>query len=250
MRIWLDGDRRTWTFIVAGFFSAMLAANEVPAAVLSAAVSLIVLWLAPRKTLIAYLPPALLVTAAFFATNWIAVQSLKPAQMHRSEGDNWYDYDGSYWKNRQGIDQGEKSAAVYSLPRAGRAPRHLFAHAHLVAESAGRRALATFAASGDLKLLHALGLGGNAVCLAFYIWWPGVDRNYGGNASGIPLGLLDGADVAHADVAGGRPPGHRRWSRGVGLMLLALSVVAASYPTWNPWSPPWIMNYLGYLGWL
>ena len=32
VRIWLDGDRRAWTFIVAGFFSAMLAANEVPAA--------------------------------------------------------------------------------------------------------------------------------------------------------------------------------------------------------------------------
>ena len=86
VRIWLDGDRRTWTFIVAGFFSAMLAANEIPAAALSAAVSLVVLWLAPRKTLIAYLPPALLVTAAFFGTNWIAVQSLKPAQMHRSAG--------------------------------------------------------------------------------------------------------------------------------------------------------------------
>ena len=115
VRIWLDGDRRTWTFIVAGFFSAMLAANEVPAAALSAVVSLVVLWLAPRKTLLAYLPPALLVTAAFFGTNWIAVQSLKPAQMHRSAGDNWYDYPGSYWSNRQGIDQGEKSPAVYSL---------------------------------------------------------------------------------------------------------------------------------------
>ena len=30
---------------------------------------------------------------------------------------------------------------------------------------------------------------------------------------------------------------HRRWSRGVGLVLLALSVLAASYPTWNAWTP-------------
>src|SRR5271166_3028654 len=71
VRIWFDGDRRTWTFIVAGFFSAMLAANEVPAGALAALASLVVLCLAPRKTLIAYLPPVLLVTAAFFGTNWI-----------------------------------------------------------------------------------------------------------------------------------------------------------------------------------
>ena len=41
---------------------------------------------------------------------------------------------------------------------------------------------------------------------------------------------------------------HRRWSRGVGLVLLALSALSASYPTWNPWSSPWLMNFLGYLG--
>ena len=44
--------------------------------------------------------------------------------------------------------------------------------------------------------------------------------------------------------------GHRRWSRGVGLLLLALSALSAAYPTWNAWTPPWIMNFLGYLGWL
>ena len=149
VRIWLDGDRRTWTFIVAGFFSAMLAANEVPAAALSAAVSVVVLWLAPRKTLIAYLPAALLVTAAFFGTNWIAVQSLKPAQMHRSEGDNWYDYRWFVLEKSPGDRSRREVGRRLFVPRAGRAPRHLFAHAHLVAEPARRRAVALFAASGD-----------------------------------------------------------------------------------------------------
>ena len=40
IRIWFDGDRRTWTFVIAGFFSAMLAANEIPAGLLSALVTL------------------------------------------------------------------------------------------------------------------------------------------------------------------------------------------------------------------
>ncbi len=76
--------------------------------------TLVVLRISPKKTLIAYLPPALLVTAAFFGTNWIAVHDLKPAQMHRSGNDNWYDYPGSYWNAKQGIDAGEKSTGVYA----------------------------------------------------------------------------------------------------------------------------------------
>ncbi len=253
VRIWLDGDRRSWTFIVAGFFSAMLAANEIPAALLSVAVSLIILWLAPRKTLIAYLPPALLVTAAFFATNWIAVQSLKPAQMHRSQGDNWYDYEASYWRNRQGIDQGEKSTAVYAL--------HMLVGHHGIFSLTPIWCLSLLGGGlwlvghhvpmvdqRRLKLFTLLALGVTLVCLAFYLWWPGVDHNYGGGASAFrwvfwmaPMWfmlMLPAADLLS----------QRRWSRGIGLVLLALSVLAASYPTWNPWTPPWIMNFLGYLG--
>ena len=216
VRIWFDGDRRAWTFIVAGFFSAMLVANEVPAGPLPRPVSLVIFCLAPRKTLIAYLPPALLVTAAFFATNWIAVQSLKPAQMHRSGDDNWYDYPNSYWNNRQGIDQRREVGRRLFAPRAGRAPRHFFAHARLVVEPAGRWAV-VISRRAAFEALRALALGVTLVCLAFYIWWPGVDHNYGGNASGFrwvfwmaPMWfmlMLPAADLLS----------HRRWSRGVGL---------------------------------
>jgi len=249
IRIWLDGDRRTWTFVVAGFFSAMLAANEVPAAAFSAAASAIILWLAPRKTLIAYLPPAMLVTAACFATNWIAVESLKPAQMHRSEGDNWYDYTNSYWRNRQGIDQGEKTASVYSF--------HVLAGHHGIVSltpiwllSLLGGGLWLFRGERRLRWCTLLALGVTLVCLVFYVAWPGVDRNYGGNASAFrwvfwmaPIWfmlMLPAADLLS----------HRRWSRSLALILLAFSVLSAAYPTWNPWSPPWIMNCLGYLGWL
>jgi hypothetical protein len=42
--------------------------------------------------------------------------------------------------------------------------------------------------------------------------------------------------------------GSRRWTRGLAMVLLAFSVLSASYPTWNPWTQPWIMDYLQYLG--
>jgi hypothetical protein len=34
-----------------------------------------------------------------------------------------------------------------------------------------------------------------------------------------------------------------------GLALLALSVMSATYPTWNPWTHPWIYHWMGYWGW-
>jgi hypothetical protein len=40
----------------------------------------------------------------------------------------------------------------------------------------------------------------------------------------------------------------RPWTRWVGLVLLALSALSASYPTWNPWTNPWLMVFWQYLG--
>jgi hypothetical protein len=39
----------------------------------------------------------------------------------------------------------------------------------------------------------------------------------------------------------------RRWTQALALALLAFSALSASYPTWNPWSNPWIMDYMKYL---
>jgi hypothetical protein len=261
VRIWFDGDRRTWTFIVAGFFSAMLAANEVPAALLSALVSLVVLYLAPKKTLIAYLPPALLVTAAFIGTNWIAVHDLKPVQMHREDGD-WYTFPGSYWNSKQGIDVGEKSAGVYAI-------NVLVGHHGVFSETPiwllfvfgtgiwvvlGRSPRLPLqgedVADQRLRLFALLALIVTLIGLGFYIRGSGVDRNYGGNASAFrwafwmaPLWLV--LMLPAADLMS-----RRSWSRGIALVLLAFSAMACFYPTWNPWSAPWIMNFVGYMGWL
>ena len=88
-----------------------------------------------------------------------------------------------------------------------------------------------------LRLFTLLGLAVTLIGLAFYIWWPGVDRNYGGNASAFrwafwmaPLWLV--LMLPAADLMS-----RRRWSRGVALVLLAFSALACNYPTWNPWSP-------------
>ncbi|HEX3727067.1 MAG TPA: hypothetical protein VHV08_12520, partial [Pirellulales bacterium] len=87
------------------------------------------------------------------------------------------------------------------------------------------------------------------VCLAFYISRPQMDRNYGGMTSGLrwmfwfaPLWLV--AMVPAADRLA-----VSRAGRGVALMLLTFSVLSASYPTWNPWTHPWLWHLFSYLGW-
>jgi hypothetical protein len=81
------------------------------------------------------------------------------------------------------------------------------------------------------------------VCLVFYLVRPEIDRNYGGVASGFrwmfwfaPLWLV--AMLPAADRVSAV-----RWQRAVALVLLAASVLSVSYPTWNPWTHPWIYDF-------
>ncbi len=88
------------------------------------------------------------------------------------------------------------------------------------------------------------------VCLVFYLMRPLADRNYGGMTAGFrwmfwfaPMWLL--AMLPAVDAIAGR-----KWLRYGALALLALSVLSASYPTWNPWTHPWLLNCLHHFGWI
>ena len=89
------------------------------------------------------------------------------------------------------------------------------------------------------------------VVYTFYLMQPPIHRNYGGMTSGLrwmfwfaPLWLV-------ATAAGGRLvcPGALAalaWRS----CCLGLSVLSASYPTWNPWTHPWILNFMLDRGWI
>ncbi|HUY91287.1 MAG TPA: hypothetical protein VMV10_21290 [Pirellulales bacterium] len=261
------GDRRLRWFALAGFFAAFTAANELPALAFFAAMTVGLLWKAPRGTMLAYLPAALLVAAASVGTNYLAHHSVLPAYAHRGKtnalaqrldphaGDNWYDYQyrrgekriiDSYWsklETRSPIDQGEPDRAVYAF--------------HVLIGHHGIFSLT------PIWLLSVLGVGilcfrrephwialgvligsVSAVCIAFYLLRPLEDRNYGGMNSGFrwvfwfaPLWLV--AMLPAADAAA-----THRWSRGLACLLLAFSVLSVTYPAWNPWVHPWILDFL------
>lgn len=355
VRIWFDGQRRLRYFVLAGLFAALMVANELPALALFAALSAALLWRAPRQTLLAYLPAAVIVVAAFFGTNWFAHGSLRPPYMSRQkivlwpveedfrkslagalkeaalkeageEGggraseqtvraaleklgpdalqravvrsgwekvataiddalsrtttspvgdaagraitravqeadqnadrpDNWYDYafdrngrfGESYWRDPQGIDRNQDSAAVYAL--------HVLVGHHGIFSLTPVWLLSVAGAviwlrrrdERHLQELALLVAAVTVVCLAFYLYPRQFQRNYGGVASGFrwmfwmaPLWLVVMLPAADA-------MSRRWWTRLIALAMLAVSVLSVSYPTWNPWTFPWIMDYVKYL---
>ncbi len=232
-----------------------MAANELPALALFAAVSLAFLWKAPRQTLAAYLPAALLIAVPFFATNYIAFGTFNIPYAHRTAGDEWYNYTyerngktyDSYWKNPQGFDRGEKSVAVYAL-------NVLVGH-HGIFSLTPIWLLSVLGIfcrlrkAADRKLRElALVIGAvSLVCILYFIFQPQENRNYGGMTSGFrwvfwmaPLWIL--ALLPAADLFS-----NNKWLKGLALAMLLVSVFSAAYPLWNPWVNPWIVDVWQYL---
>ena len=254
VRIWFDDERRLRYFFMAGFFGAMAAVDEFPAASLLAVLAVALFWKARRPTLLGFFPAIVLVAIAFFGTNWIAHGGLVPAYLHHS----WYDYSferggkqvDSYWRHPVGVDRGEASSGIYAL--------HVLIGHHgifsltpvWILSVIGTLAWMWRARDVRLRWLAA-GIGAiSLACLVFYLGLPRSSRNYGGMTSGLrwmfwlaPLWLLAMLPAIDALAV-------RRWTRGLALVLLAVSVLSASYPTWNPWTHPWLMNLMQYLGWV
>ncbi len=279
VRICCDGERRLRYFAVAGFFAAFTAANELPALAFFAALAAALLWKAPRPTLIGFLPAALVVLAAFFGTNKIAHGRWSPPYAHRGDGEeNWYDYEyyvqrpngpkliPSPWrpKEKVGVDRGEDNPWVYAfhvlvghhgifsitpiwlLSVAGvwLMCRRRGWHAQSMDATGMEAAVGRIGNPSYMRELAVFVAAITGVCLIFYLLRPIHDRNYGGVAAGFrwmfwfaPLWLVTMLPAADRMAAS------RRW-RIVALVLLGLSVLAASYPTWNPWTHPWIYDYL------
>jgi hypothetical protein len=259
LRIMCEGERRLRWFFVAGLAAAFMAACELPALSFCGLVGLLLLWKSPRATLLAAVPGAALVIAAALGTNYAAHGTIRPAYTQRHVEGGWYDYQfrrgsrilDSYWKPtvaKSEIDRGEPSRAAYAF--------HVLIGHHGIFSLTPVWALSLVglamllarqdpAARGERVVAAAI-LGCTVVCLAFYVTRPLEDRNYGGMATGFrwalwfaPLWLF--AMLPAADGLAGS-----RFGRIVAAILLAISVASASYPTWNPWTLPWLQVFLDY----
>lgn len=282
-RISCDGLRSLWAFAAAGLAAALTAAFELPALAWLAAVLVMLVRCNLRQTLTAAVPAAALVAAAALGTNWLAHGTISPPYAHREPrsaaaspsestsrveigGDswnpsNWYDFaltlpNGkrleSYWRSPKGVDRGERSPAAYAWHVLGGHHGIFSLTPAWILMIPGLAMLARRRGPGrtgqaDLAVAIAVV---SAVVIAFYLSRSQLDRNYGGMVSGFrwafwlaPLWVI--ATVPVADQLG-----TSRIGRAIALMLLALSVLSAAYPTWNPWTLPWIQQWLIHAGWI
>jgi hypothetical protein len=245
----------TRSLLVSGLFAGLTACFELPAAAFLAALACWLLVLAPRRTLLAFVPAALLPVAAQAGLNYAALGDWKPA--YEKLDSPWYHYEGSHWAKvgaqRQGIDfAGDKEdRRTYAF--------HLLLGHHGVfsltpiwlLSAAGLALTLTRQWEWDRHWgqLALVTLGVSVVVIVFFAAIVST-VNYGGWTSGprwffwlTPLWLL-----ALLPAADGLAPA--RWGRGLGYLLLGVSVFSASYPAWNPWRHPWIYQFLEAWGWV
>ncbi|GHT18008.1 hypothetical protein FACS1894189_5050 [Planctomycetales bacterium] len=245
IRILFDNETRWRYYFTAGFFGAFAAACELPALSFCVFLGALLLWYRSRQTLLGYVPAAVIVAAAFFATNYIAHQTFIPAYGHQS----WYIFEyerggkvrDSYWKNPVGIDRGEESRRNYVF-------HSTVGHHGLF--SLTPVYLLSFAGLGFWifdRRYRNVALMILAMSLIVFTFWMGQaqpNRNYGGMTSALRwmfwfVPLWSVPLVTAADWFG-----KYRWGRCFAILLLAASVMSAAYPIWNPWTHPWIYQML------
>jgi len=249
LRVWYEGERRLRFFFIAGLFAAFAAENELPALSLLAFLTAGLLVRFPRSTLAAFAPGAAIVAVAFFGTNYAAHQSLRPPYLHRRPGDNWYDYTyerngrtiESYWNHPVGVDRGEPSRGVYAL-NVLVGHHGIFSLTPVWGLSLWGAGIWIFARKRRRRGLAAMTVLLSVICLGFYLLRPLETRNYGGMTSGFrwmfwfaPLWLMVMLPAADWLAAA-------RWRRALALVLLLMSTLSVAYPTWNPWTHPWIYD--------
>lgn len=278
LRIHLDNARSWSMFLCAGLTAALTAAFELPALSWLVIVLLMLFLVDQRKTVFVALPAAAGIAALFFFTNWLAHDTLVPPYGHRGFGEaiaidppgatwnpnNWYDYswprsDGrivsSYWRNPGGIDKGEQSIAAYTF--------HVLIGHHgifsltpawllvipglLYLRSPQHDTSSTEARIFKRRIALAITVVSVAV-ICFYLSRPQIDRNYGGMTSGFRWAFWLAPLWMAAVVPAADRLSKSHWGRSCALILLFFSVLSAAFPTWNPWTLPWLHQWLIHIG--
>ncbi len=246
--IFYENRHSWWRFVLVGFFLSMTAVTEFPAVILLPVAFVALFWISRRKTLIYFLPAALIPLVVHFYTNYLITGDLLPAYAHVQ----WYLYPGSFWHldpatgallgGGHGIDAQWEPWPVY------------FFHS-LLGHHGWFSLMPIFLITlvGMVRLFfvgrpHPRAYGLAAIVLLIYLmvlytFFTG-HRNYGGISSGpryflwiIPLWLL-------VLPAGLEWLANWRWWRGLCLILLMLSVGEMMFTMVNPWHTPWIQQIL------
>lgn len=109
--IWRKPDSSRLAYAACGLFASLAFANELPALSFFAAALAICSIKSFSKTIVGFVPAALIIVAASLGTNYLAHGTLKLAYLHRSDGEVVTSVDGDFWK---ALDSGELPAEIRS----------------------------------------------------------------------------------------------------------------------------------------
>lgn len=244
--------------ILAGLMAGLTVANETPAAAYAVGLLLVLAFRRPGPTLALFLPAVIVPIAALLICNYHELGEWGLA--YGKFGGPWYEYEGSHWiavpgYERRGIDfsRYREPWSAYALHLLvghhgwfSLTPIHFLGLAGMVLGLRQLRASETDSPPRLWAQMAAAALGLSLVVIAFYL--SRGDRNYGGVSAGprwliwlTPFWML--AMLPVADWLG-----RRTWGRALAIALLAVSVISASYPSWNPWRHPWIYDWMNSRG--
>lgn len=250
LRILNDGEQRKRYYALAGFFSAATFTLELPAALLVAVFGALLLKANPKRTLIVFVPAALIPFVAFVALNSVVTGSVSPFYSSYGSDKYVYDHEGipSYWSNPQGLDRNLDSPLMYFV--------HCTIGHHGLLSLTPVWLLALVGWFGwrrwpecRLRTMLLIGAGLTAVVFGFYLTRT-QNYNYGGNSVAlrwmlwlVPLWLIAMIPVLDAW-------GSRRGFRIFSSVLLAASVVSAQLPGSNPWQSTWLLTLMEKWKWV
>lgn len=246
IKLWEDGPEKIRNFWLAGFWAAFTACNEIPAGLFGAILFLLLVARFPRRTLLAFVPAALVPLAAFFATQYLAFGQLRP--VYEEFGTSAYNYQGSYWKTPLEFDwfnlHPEPKALYLFHMTLGHHGVFSLSPIYLFSIYACLRNI--FGKGRPMRAVSGMTLLLTVAMLVFYTWNPKA-RNYGGSTSGlrwlfwlIPFWLT----VLPTGLGGGQDRKVIRW---LSLAALFFSVVSVGYALRSPWTHPWIVDLMEHL---
>lgn len=158
----------------------------------------------------------------------------------------------SHWANRTGIDRGEPSISRYAL-HSTVGTRGVFSLTPIWFFSVVGFFVWIVAKRNDDKSLRWLAFGGLALTLVFFAFFltrDQGDRNYGGMSCWsrwfFPLVPL----LIPALIPVVEKLSTSRLGRFVAFAALFVSAISAAYPTWTPWTSPWLYQLAVDWGWM
>ena len=239
-----------WRFGLCGFCAAFAVCNELPAAAYGLGLFAVLLKNHPRKTLLCFVPLALIPIAGFFITNYQATGGWKPFYLYYGTEKYRFIHEGkpSYWLSPQGVDQAKDSFSTY-LFHCTVGHHGIFSLTPIFLFTLLSWCAPLLWWKGKLRDFLGLGIILSLIVISFYLSKT-ENYNYGGVSVALrwtlwltPFWIL--AMVPFFDRCG-----KSLLLKVPALIFLCVSLFSAWYPANSPWTQPWLFKVMESRDWI